>query len=62
MMLIVYSAIFICYTFFVSAAYFFRTKIEFCQSVFENCFLADVRYRLWEICAKGKAHRHRNFP
>ena len=22
------------------------------QSVFENCFLADVRHNLWEICAK----------
>ena len=22
------------------------------ESVFENCFLADVRHNLWEICAK----------
>ena len=22
------------------------------QSVFQNCFLADVRHNLWEICAK----------
>ena len=24
--------------------------------MFENCFPADVRHNLWEICAKGRMH------
>ena len=24
--------------------------------MFENCFPADMRHNLWEICAKGRVH------